>query len=149
MNDRIPLKFRLIVAVMYATTLEPLVLIFICTLYNTGLLTGSLITLAILGAAVLVLSMKIHPFVDRHRIDVINFWLNYLLAMGLCTTVIVITGMTRFLDNAVAVEVLVSLYISSAILLFYLVSLTIAIIFALRGQYFKNRLIYPFFQHDK
>jgi uncharacterized Tic20 family protein len=148
MNDRIPLKFRLIVAVMYATTIAPLVLIFICTLYNTGLLTGSLIALAILGAAALVLHMKIHPFVDRHRIDVTNFWLNYLLAIGLCTTLIVITGITHFSDIALPAAVLVSLYISSAVLLFYLVSLTIAIIVALRGQHFKNRLIYPFCRYE-
>ncbi len=148
MNDRVPLRFRLIVAGMYTTFIAPLALIFICILYNTGSLTGSLIFLPILGGVFLILSRKNNAFVDRHRIDIINFWLNYLLAIGLCTKLVAVVGTTHFSDITVPRELLVVFFVSGAVLLFYLVSLTIAVIFALRGQYFKNRLIYPFIRYE-
>jgi uncharacterized Tic20 family protein len=165
MNDRLPLKFRLLAAVLYSIAGIP---IGIFAIYSLSLLifnqTNSgfenvLIIDFLFGLPLIVLlpfiawiqwllTKRIHPFVDRAGRIIINYTLNMLL-LTICLLFVFIStcGLVangNFGQSVGDNFILVSLVTLNCIAIAYALNSVIAGIFALQGLQFKNRVVYPF-----
>jgi uncharacterized Tic20 family protein len=141
MNDRIPLKFRLIAAGMYMT---PIVLTALIHIYNNANPQMHQYSFLMALEATFVIwlpKMNGNPFLDRHGIEMAYLGLNCVVAILLD---MVLSGITEetYLSG---IEAFISFSAYDVALFFCFVSLTISTIFALRGQCFKNPLIYRLF----
>jgi hypothetical protein len=164
MNDRVPLRFRLISAVIHGFFAVPMGWLFtelaftrdnndakysieIIIVYTDFLFVMPMIIILPLIIPIAGLTVaKMHPFVDKACIDVGNYSLNnfiviffifvFLMAASRSDTssLFAISGGTFFIG---------SLIILHTIAMAYFINSVISGIFALAGYRFKNRLICP------
>jgi uncharacterized Tic20 family protein len=164
-NDRLPLKFRLLAAILYIIAGIPIGILAIYSLsilisnntsYNfknaliIDFLFGlpSIIVLPFIAWIQWLITKRIHPFVDRAGRSIINYTLNMLM-LALCLLFIFISTCGIFTNGNSGGSmgdnfILVSLFTLNGLAIAHALNSVVAGIFALQGLQFKNRLVYPF-----
>jgi uncharacterized Tic20 family protein len=164
-NDRLPLKFRLLATALHAIIGIPIgifaiyglsLLIFNKTSSNLESLlivdflfgVPSIFILPVLAWIQWLITKRIHPFIDLTGRSVLNYTLNMSLLMicllfaFITTCGVVANGYGgQSLGNNFIVISLVTL---NCIAIAYFLNSVVSGIFTWKGLQFKNRLIYPF-----
>jgi uncharacterized Tic20 family protein len=164
-NDRLPLKFRLLAAALHVIECIPMGILAIYSLsllilsntissFENVLVIDFLFGLPLIALLPFIawiqwlLTKRSHPFVDRAGRSIINYALNMLLLtlfllFAFITTCGVVTSGNS--GGSIADNFLfASLVTLNCLAIAYALNAGIAGIFALNGLQFKNRLIYPF-----
>jgi hypothetical protein len=158
MNDRTPLKSRLLAAAIHLTgTIFSGAIVVLIPVYAFGfiLLSDPLvlatlwIIFMIVSCSLWIFTPRIDYFVDCARRDTINILINSFLGITICITSVVFVfwttcGMGSQDTNPLGISVLITYIVTSG----YFLHSVIAAIFALMGYRFVNRLIYPFFREE-
>jgi uncharacterized Tic20 family protein len=91
------------------------------------------------------INKKIHPFIDKSGADAIDHMLNTVVSILLCYVVMMVSfeivGGSGS-ENMTPVEI--GFIVSTGLAYFYSGSSAIAIILAIRGNHYENRVIYSF-----
>jgi uncharacterized Tic20 family protein len=126
MNDTISLKFRCLAAGIHLVAAIPL----------NGVLIAPILW---------ILVKNLHSFIDVSARDAINCAINtFLGTMVSLLFSIFVFSVTCGAGNQDPTLVLYSLILVCGVAIAYFINSLIAVIFALRGYRFQNRLIYPF-----
>jgi hypothetical protein len=158
MNDRIPLKSRLLAAAIHLTgtifsgaigALIPVYLLGSILLSDPLVLAILWFTFMITSCLLWIFTPSMNHFVDCARRDVSNTLINSFLGTTICITSVVFVfwttcGMGSEDTNPLGISLIITYVVASG----YFLHSVIAAIFALRGYRFVNRLIYPFFREE-
>jgi uncharacterized Tic20 family protein len=167
MNDRLPLKLRLLATSLHAIVSIPIGIIaiyslsllisnstkysFECLMIGFYLGLPSIFILLVIACIQWLITKRIHPFVDRTGRSVLNYTLNMSLLM-LCLVFALIATCGMLDPNKTSRSYLyfeesslgIKLILLNCIAIAYSLNSVVSGIFTWKGLQFKNRLIYPF-----
>jgi uncharacterized Tic20 family protein len=161
-NNKIPLKFRFLAALLYSTGMIPVGFGVAFSLKNNDISQNSIASIIIyaiiFGSQIVfhllvtcgllwLFTKKKHPFVDRSGRYAFHYALNALIARVFYIFALALTcGVVEQSINNVLLNTY--LVIISCIEIIYFLSSLIASIFAMRGCHFENSFITPFIKPE-